>query len=410
MPYNKFAFFSYRCATAFNAGQGNVANFLPQPADSPEIAQVIRNNRTWIDSIQSVDGRIRVLKTLKILDAARRWADDHYYGEPNVLKIFVAPEFYFRPNTEDPTAPGEKRYTENDGFSILMSLLQTLSDPIFNHWVIIPGTLISTAQISTKHFTTNTGIIVEGGTTNHIGVIKHNTSKVDGVKKDYQGDNPDNFSLFDYETYLNENTDLFLSVHNKTFGIEICRDHSVDLAVLKHAVVANKDRTGNEAITQGLDFHILVSLGVYLNSTGVAAKQDGYIFQFDGKYPGNFSDNALTLKKVTEQVFDDVDWFNEITREGTFQESLYGTKSSKLDPFRGRSHSTGISGIEEDRSGMLSDESIKKPFDYGRKHGTKLSDDKETRRFIIALNGDLEILRRTPTHQERIDVSPMHHF
>jgi hypothetical protein len=147
-----------------------------------------------------------------------------------------------------------------------------------------------------------------------------------------------------------------------------------------------------------------------LNSTGVAAKQDGYIFQFDGKYPGNFSDNALTLKKVTEQVFDDVDWFNEITREGTFQESLYGTKSSKLDPFRGRSHSTGISGIEEDRSGMLSDESIKKPFDYGRKHGTKLSDDKETRRFIIALNGDLEILRRTPTHQERIDVSPMHHF
>jgi hypothetical protein len=410
MPYNKFAFFSYRCATAFNNDQGNLADFLPHPTDQSDIAQVIRANRTWLDNIQSVDGRIRVLKTLIIIDEARRWADDHYYGGPNVLKIFVAPEFYFRPHAEDSTAPGEKRYTEADGFSMLTSLLQTLSDPIFNHWVFIPGTLISTAQIATKYFTTNTGVIIEGGTTNHIGVIKHNTSEVDGVQKGYQGDEADNYSLFEYKAYLNEKTDLFLLVHNKTFGLEICRDHSVDLAVLKHAVVNNKDRVENRAIAQGLDFHILVSLGSHLNPTGVAARQNGYIFQFDGKYSEIFPENALKLKRVERQVFDDVDWFNEIKREGDFQESLYGTKSSKLDPFRGRSRSTGISGTEEDRLSMFSDESIKNPFDYGRRYGTQLSDDKETRRFIIALNDNLQILRRTPTHQERIDISPMHPF
>jgi hypothetical protein len=79
MPYTKFAFFSYRCATAFNADQGNLTDFLPQQTDQSDIAQVIRANRTWIDNIQSVDGRIRVLKTLKIIDEARRWADSHYW-------------------------------------------------------------------------------------------------------------------------------------------------------------------------------------------------------------------------------------------------------------------------------------------------------------------------------------------
>ena len=224
--------------------------------------------------------------------------------DADVLKVFLAPEFYFRPNN------AEKAYTFNRAINIIECLHELFSSEEWVDWLIVPGTIFSALPADAKNGSLpvtmgngqninlakaylNTSVLVKGGGSGapfHY-VHKRTISRIDGVPQIESAQiNP----LF--RPSLEQWPELkqrLMKIDNINIGIDICKDHYE--AELKSVVRAWQQNEGAPA--PDIDLHLITSCGAQVVPGSVAAKQGGFVMHCDGiKNPGDWS--VSTFQRV----------------------------------------------------------------------------------------------------------------
>src|SRR5262245_33039639 len=136
---------------------------------------------------QAADAQNRVQRLLDVFNWAvesipydklgyKQKPDQHSADQTETLKVFIAPEFYFRS-----TADG---YSWNTLTNILGCLKQSFGDWRFDDWLIVPGTICShqDPEKSDKGTFFNTASVIRGGRNSSMTYVhKQVRSGIDGV-------------------------------------------------------------------------------------------------------------------------------------------------------------------------------------------------------------------------------------
>ena len=111
-------------------------NYTLRDSDNGNNLTVLNNN---------TDAKNRIIRFLNVLEDTARNNNHVKNNDATVLKVFTAPEFYFRPE-ESVNPGGEYRaYTEPVYKAIKDVLKCTIQQemlPLLDHWLIVPGTIM----------------------------------------------------------------------------------------------------------------------------------------------------------------------------------------------------------------------------------------------------------------------------
>jgi hypothetical protein len=206
-------------------------------------------------------------------------------GPADTLKIFVVPEFYFRPTSN--------AYTHNRMINILGALKATLSNKAFEDWLFFAGTVFSAQAADAKtgglHVVAsghaivldkaylNTAVIVKGGSTDapfHY-FHKYRVSSIDGAPQiEAAALNPIFAPLLEP---FEERRQRVFTVDNVTIGLDVCLDHAM---MQVKSVVIEAQQKGQKL--QPIDIHVITSCGMQIVEKSVAARAKGHVMLCDG--------------------------------------------------------------------------------------------------------------------------------
>lgn len=288
-----------------------------------------------VEGVTNEDARIRLKRLAAVVDLARKSnpirvsskvPDRKVVGATNMLKVFMVPEFYFRPAASiavsapyktlggkviEPTGgKSVQAYSSTTKDEIVSALKTMFAHGYFTDWLIVAGSIIWVEETREEYlgrirdlqFVRNTALVVKGG---HPGgehmhmVDKLNFSSGDAV--DLEG-RPD-VKLKDLIGEIAERRKAIFAIDNCKFGIEICRDHALSLHVLKKTYIKIADEPG--PAKSEIDFHLLISAGMPLKPTSVAARVGGYVLREDGKAGSSYKPNSQ-VKKLARQTYTDI--------------------------------------------------------------------------------------------------------
>jgi hypothetical protein len=297
--YTYIQFIAYECPT--------LDYTQPGEATSTPLAPPVRY-------LQGNDEKIRVQRFLDVLNWARNNISSTILGDNNTLKIFMAPEFYFKSyggqNGLDARYGGS--YTFNTMINILDCLRNLFTDPTLSDWLIVAGSVVSNLPADAKVFIDNpeeraylnTTAVVKGGHPKapfHF-VHKKQLSDIDGpptTRRNELGEKVGT-SASENEFYApfleswQERKQRIFTVDNITFGLEVCLDHA--RTELKKVCKDYHAQEGKAA--PPIDIHLITSCGMQIRPESVAARPDGYVMINDGK-PENRVYSAV--QKITKQ-------------------------------------------------------------------------------------------------------------
>jgi hypothetical protein len=209
----------------------------------------------------------------------------------NTLKVFMVPEFYFRPS--NPAASNAYSYAEYR--TIKNVLRQTINgDPRFRHWLVIPGTIIWRGQPGEKWWRKIQGRPVYFNSCVYISpkgtqkpdsetIEKYNSSPIDGIPfvgpPPGRRESPDNRLPFTYLSQARRRKHIF-KVGGIKFGLEICLEHGDSL--VKTTLAAW--RVGNPVNRHNKQIHVqlITAGGMPLDYDSVATRARGFVFRLDG--------------------------------------------------------------------------------------------------------------------------------
>jgi hypothetical protein len=294
MPYTHFRVIGYRVPTASSAG--SVISGWGAGAEPAGIATIP------VPPTLPDDPRIRLKRLAAIVNMAhaRRpvnetdWPDD-----PNMLKVFVVPEFYFRPPSTLGVDYVGNTYPRDVGMQVLGALDQMFANPIFANWLFVCGTVLFNTRDDTMAppLYHNSAVVVKGGQPQGMRLVeKRVPSGIDGVPQVMvggraQGRGPGNDAkMGPYLQNWKQRKDHVMEFGGAIVGVEVCLDHadSDDHRVLKHVVRdwSNHEdpRAGSPDLFASADvqLHILTCGGMRLKPNSVAAKVNGYVVRNDG--------------------------------------------------------------------------------------------------------------------------------
>lgn len=260
-------------------------------------------NTKYIDDLDS-DAKNRVVRFLNVLYKAS--IDANVDKSITTLKVFMAPEFYFRPETPVTTTVNGtdydsavyRAYTYDVYKAIKEVLQQTIKGMGLNHWLIIPGTIMWYMPAGTtanhKSVTANTYFNsciyiynysrVFNQQTSHK-LEKAKASHIDGVPYndwDYGANAPIALNKYSDDTKLNKH--LFDISTLKT-GLEICLEHKMyhsndeKYGVLTKRIVKDVPSSYNGKYRH---LQLLTAGGMPINDNSIALKEDGVFFRNDG--------------------------------------------------------------------------------------------------------------------------------
>jgi hypothetical protein len=273
MPYTHFRMIAYEVptVTANTLDHKDLKSGWSPGAECKKVARI-----PVPDDLPD-DARIRLRRLACVVDAAWNRHALLFNDNRNTLKIFIVPEFYFRP---DKAAIASNSYADNVANRIFQTLNSMFSHTDFNDWLFVCGTVIwdtSNDTFAKTKLYFNTAVVVEGGKTNSIHIVeKKLPSRIDGVPPTFYGPGvePDVKLIFNS---WSANRYRVFNVSGLSFGIEVCLDHGIK--VLKN--VLNKWER-NEGLPQTIKFHLLTAGGMPIDPDAVAAKKGGYILRNDG--------------------------------------------------------------------------------------------------------------------------------
>ncbi len=253
------------------------------------------------------DARIRLKRLAGIVDMAARHVDKRQ----NVLKVFMAPEFYLRPQKGGLS----RSYSNKQFFDIIRALGGMFTHVDFIDWLFIPGTVVR--DIGTNVH--NQAIVIKGGQEDapFIWTTKrHYSSSVDGIRNNLWPESNPRLKNLVYRPSNRLKT--IMDIDNLRIGIEICRDHSIPFSALKKALRYKIEREDDRRL---LDLHLLTANSQDLVEFSVAAYEGGYILREDGtsnKYRKPFSQIGL----VTKQILDDINMVDYLFNSQRIPQSL----------------------------------------------------------------------------------------
>ena len=313
MPYTHFRYIAYEVPTAtmaLDAGgnfTGNVISGYPPGNASPAVATIP------VPALPNPlpDWHVRLLRLAAAVDLARQnlGAGDN----ANTLKVFVAPEFYFRPPAAGRADYANDTYPQADMLSIWGVLDTMFANVLFADWLIVPGTVmwnrhVPTAADAQRRNYFNSVLYVRGGAAQTTRLIeKQLPSGIDGIPRAYA---PGNDALLKpiYQDWR-VRAEHIIRVDGKDYGVEVCLDHynSNSCRVLKQVLYEWPGRYGDLSNAQRaalvrnpeLALHILTAGGMPLEMRSVAARVGGYILRNDGWSVGVHSE----LRRVQSYTF-----------------------------------------------------------------------------------------------------------
>lgn len=256
-------------------------------------------------------------KRLRRLAAVVEKAHSELVGDQDTtLKVFVAPEFYFRPEA----ATNSHTYSQEERSKILVALGLMFKNAKFDHWLIVAGTVIANIPVvpvttPKTYYYYNTAIAIKGGTNCKLSAIeKQQPSGIDGVPVN-GGITSNTVAAGNYKEHFEEwstKKERLFNVDGVQLGLDICLDHagpvsfhpaSVGYAFVQDTLRMTK-RVANESLSQpplpaplpDIALHILTAGGMPIVPQSLAAKNGGYILRTDG-HPG--MNPTIDFKRVT---------------------------------------------------------------------------------------------------------------
>ncbi len=348
MPYTRVRYVGYEVPTVTLDNGGSAIYRIPP-------GNVSRTSK-YSDKINrlSTDAKTRVLRFMKVLDHAREQVG--VLGDnPNTLKVFMAPEFYFRPDK------AEKAYSLAEFNKIKAALTDSISNAknnVFKNWLVVCGTALYRSSIKKTKSTIasssvdkyqtlyayyNTAIVIKpkGGASQ---IEKFEASLIDGIPTGQHGgseavdpEKKDVTELIKRYKSLSYQKRHFFTVGGIPSTVEICLEHMIndfhninDPATgqpfpgdaanpLSYGVVKNVLHKQNPPTKPVL--HLLPAGGMGINEFSVAAYSSnnslvplrgGYIMRSDG-YLADADDNSNPLNRIGVQcqrvrTYDRYEW------------------------------------------------------------------------------------------------------
>ena len=299
MAYTHFRYIGLAVPTISFFNQNKIGTM---PPGNVATSNLLRGN---VDGL-SEDARSRLERLVQAVRQARNqvalMADDN-----NTLKIFIAPEFFFRPENK------ELAYSKEEYLAIKDVLLKTFTGSNqhnYDNWLIICGTIVwkkSIKNVKKKRVDTvyaNTCIYIRGNWNNgkvvHGAIEKSRASPIDGLPTGRHGGNfavSDDTKLASSEAFKGLIDREYWKKHSFRargidIGLEICLEH----AMFKSKSVPAKDkiyglgygvlkRLINE-VKQPQRRHIklqcITAGGMEIEPTSVVVDNNGYVLRSDG--------------------------------------------------------------------------------------------------------------------------------
>jgi hypothetical protein len=275
------------------------------------------------------DPRIRLRRLAAVVDrAVTTVAGQPAVQRPDdVLKVFLVPEFYFRPPVTDLAAALDwnrkagNSYAADDAEMIFDALGQMFVDVRFQHWLFVCGTVVTNTvpagsartdrRTSATYF--NTAVIVRGGPQptrrEPLLIEKYLASHIDGVPFLDEVKKDENPARDRYKTPIGRQSlrPLFEDWFTRqgrvmvsdgiTFGVEICLDHhSASTSRMLRRVLEEWPRMTRRP-APAIDLHVVIAGGMRVHHQSVAARSGGYLLRNDGLF--DLSWPRSELKRVT---------------------------------------------------------------------------------------------------------------
>jgi hypothetical protein len=283
MPYTHFRYIAYEVPTATSRLQGNntdvVSGFHPGPLCPPI-------PRIPVDANTPPDALHRLRRLAAVVDRAKTVIDQLGGDDNNTLKIFMVPEFYFRPPIPavNPDQYTYNTYPYEEAEKLLEELNVMFLHADFRHWLIVAGTVMWNWQDMQSTDYRNSAVHVRGNEVESLRVIEKDVpSHIDGVPNPYANIHPyDPYIEKTFQEWTSRKYHVF-DVGGITLGLEVCLDHGTGHLhrVLKTVLSQWPLNEGNMASPR-LSLHLLTAGGMGINNESIAAKKGGFILRNDG--------------------------------------------------------------------------------------------------------------------------------
>lgn len=281
MPYTHFRFIAYELPTAVNT-----LNINPLTGEKDVVSGFSRGNAcapvpripvpVWPELDH--DATTRLMRLAAVVDLAEQQlqvllpADD-----ANTLKIFVAPEFYFRPPSTLGLGYAYNTYPAPVAKFIKKAFGEMFIDAAFKDWLIIGGTVLWNDQGLVNG---NTMIGVRGGPRNYslITIEKREASTIDGVNSLLTPSRVPGLKI-EHNSCLTM-IDHIVDIDNVKIGFEVCLDHLDNPACrILRQVRSYSTLFGPHS---EVDLHVLTAGGMKMSQNSIAANANGYFMRNDG--------------------------------------------------------------------------------------------------------------------------------
>ncbi len=215
-------------------------------------------------------------------------------ADSRTLKVFIAPEFYFRKasraetdgisflrDTSFGSYPEEARYALAE---VLYAAVQGSS--LFRDWVVVAGTVCSVLPMQEgdpRMNLLNTAIMLRGpragldSSVPYILMEKHYISHIDGPPQDWHA-NLDPSTTYSFQLNPDQNLDNLIFWDQMAVGLEVCLDHAKQ--VVANAMNTLAQTLGPQA--KALDLQLVTSCGMTIVQQAVAVADGALILLTDG--------------------------------------------------------------------------------------------------------------------------------
>lgn len=274
------------------------------------------------DSVTDPDARVRLRRLAGIVDTAATLLD-YTVAEDDTLNIFMVPEFYFRPPTEDKS----NTYSLSVFNKIVDALSTMFEHDNFKNWLFVCGTVMWDSKEDIKatiplYF--NTAVCVRGGSAierkYRMNVIeKQWPSSIDGIPKGVVEDFTKTLAPGKIMPSFNNSwwirKQRVFEQAGIQFGLEVCLDHryAPRCRVLKR-VLRDWGEYNNLEAPPKIGLHLLTAGGMTIDERSVSAKIGGYILRNDGLA---YQVNRSELRKVESYSWDRALWETRYKRAPT---------------------------------------------------------------------------------------------
>jgi hypothetical protein len=216
-------------------------------------------------------------------------------NDPDTLKVFIAPEFYFRKASPDEiddlgfaSSTSFGSYPEYSRYALAEALYGVIQrSSLFKDWIIVAGTICSVLPRlpGERMNLLNTAIMLRGqrdsmdSSVPYMLMEKHYISHIDGPPKTLHA-NLDPTTTYSFR--LNPKPDRYLDNlvywDGMSVGLEVCLDHSEQ--VLKNAMNLMGQVLGPKA--DELDLQLVTSCGMDICNQAVAVRDGALVMLTDG--------------------------------------------------------------------------------------------------------------------------------